>query len=441
MTDEAAQAHQPDHEAVLRRVRAVATALNLRLAEISASMKDLLSTQIEALDADPAIVDLLGSSIEGNVDNILHCLRHDIRVEDIEPPSAAFEYARRLAQRGVSVNALVRAYRLGQQHLLEEAFRERANDQAGAAGDDEAGADALVQGAAYQHIVTITFDYIDWISQRVVTIYEGEREKWLTQRNTARVGRVEDLLSGASTDVDAAERVIGYRLRVPHLAAVLWVHETGVQQDQVSRFTRAVTAIGERLGSGRAPLLIPRDRASAWAWIPVKEGLVPDLSGIRPLLDDVAGPPVPLVAFGMVHPGLPGFRQSHREAIQAQRVAMIRDDPTHPVIGFQEEGLSVAALLALDVDQTRQWVHETLGDLASDDEQPTRLRDTLRLFFRYDGSYTATAEVLVMHKNSVKYRVTSAEKMLGRPVSDDRQAIELALTACHWLGRAVLSDR
>jgi len=46
---------------------------------------------------------------------------------------------------------------------------------------------------------------------------------------------------------------------------------------------------------------------------------------------------------------------------------------------------------------------------------------------------------LVMHKNSVKYRVTSAEKMLGRPVGDDRQAIELALTACHWLGRAVLS--
>jgi hypothetical protein len=434
MTDQAAPHPQPDQEAVLRRVQAVAASLNLRLADITASMKDLLSTQIEALDADQAIVDLLGSSIEGNVDNILHCLRHDIRVENIEPPSAAYEYARRLAQRGVSINALVRAYRLGQRHLLEAAFDECATE-----GPDAEDADALLQGAAYQHIVTVTFDYIDWISQRVVTVYESERERWLTERNTARVGRVEDLVSGASTDVDAAEAVIGYRLRVPHLAAVLWVHETGVQQDQVSRFTRAVTAITERLGSGRTPLLVPRDRASAWAWIPVKEGLVPDLSGIRPLLDDVAGPPVPLVAFGRVHAGLAGFRHSHQEAIQAQRVAMIRDDPTHQVTGFQESGLSVAALLALDVDQTRQWVHETLGDLACDDEQPARLRDTLRLFFQHDGSYTATAEVLVMHKNSVKYRVTSAEKMLGRPVGDDRQAIELALTACHWLGRAVLS--
>lgn len=44
-----------------------------------------------------------------------------------------------------------------------------------------------------------------------------------------------------------------------------------------------------------------------------------------------------------------------------------------------------------------------------------------------------------MHKNSVKYRVTSAEKILGRPIGDDRQALELALTACHLLGQAVLS--
>jgi len=434
MADQAAPHPQTDQEAVLRRVQAVAAALNLRLADITANMKALLSTQIEALDADPAIVDLLGSSIEGNVDNILHCLRHDMRVEDIEPPSAAYEYARRLAQRGVSVNALVRAYRLGQQHLLEVAYDECANEAA-----DAQDADGRLQGAAYEHIVTVTFDYIDWISQRVVTVYEGERERWLTQRNTARVGRVEDLVSGAATDVDAAEAVIGYRLRSAHLAAVLWVHDTGVQQDQINRFTRAVTAFAERLGSGRPPLLVPRDRASTWAWIPVKEGLVPDLSAITPMLNEVAGPPAPLVAFGRVHAGLAGFRHSHREAVQAQRVAMIRDDPTHPVIGFQERGLSVAALLALDVDQTRQWVHETLGDLACDAEQPARLRDTLRLFFQYDGSYTATAEALIMHKNSVKYRVTSAEKMLGRPVGDDRQAIELALTACHWLGRAVLS--
>jgi hypothetical protein len=430
MTDQMAGAARPDEEEVRRVVQAVAAALNARLTDITSSMRDLLSTQIEELGGDVAIVDLLGSSIEGNVDNILHSLRHDIQVENVEPPSAAYEYARRLAQRGVAVNALVRAYRLGQQHMLEAAFAECSAQ----------GAEPVVQAASYQHIVTVTFDYIDWISQRVVTVYESERERWLTERNTARIGRVEDLVSGASTDIDAAEAVIGYRLRVTHLGVVLWVHETGAQQDQLTRFNRAVNAIAEAIGSGRTPLLVPRDRASAWAWIPVGEKFIPDLTAIRPLLDDLAGPPLPMVAFGRVHAGLDGFCKTHLEAVQAQRVAMIRDDPNHPVTGFQETGLSVAALLAMDIDTTRQWVRETLGVLALDDEQHGRLRDTLTLFFQNDSSYTATAEAMLMHKNSVKYRVSNAEKMLGRPLNDDRQAVELALTACHWLGRAVLVE-
>jgi DNA-binding PucR family transcriptional regulator len=234
--------------------------------------------------------------------------------------------------------------------------------------------------------------------------------------------------------------VIGYRLRVHHLGAVLWVHETGAQQDQLTRFNRAVQAVAEKVGPGRSPLLIPRDRASAWAWIPVPDRFTLDLAAVRPLLDNADGPPLPMVAFGRAHTGLAGLRQTHLEAVQAQRVAMIRDDPTHPVTGFQEPGLHVAALLALDVDQTRWWVQETLGDLARDDEQHERLRETLLLFFRHDSSYTATAEAIVMHKNSVKYRIASAEKILGRSIGEDRQAIELALTACHWLGQAVLAE-
>jgi len=385
------------------QVPAVAAALNDRFSTITFSIRDLLSSRIEDLQGEPAIIDLLESSIEGNLENILHSLRHGIPVENIEPPSAAFEYARRLAQRGVPVNALVRAYRLAQQHLLKEAYAECLSQP----GDPE------VQAATYQQIVTVTFDYIDWISQRVVTVYESERERWLTERNTARFGRIQDLISGTATDVDAAEADIGYRLRVRHLGVVLWVHETGAQQDQLTRFNRAVSAAAEKFGAGKNALVVSRDRASAWAWIPVPAGFTLDLAAVRPLLDDPDGPPLPMVAFGRVHTGLAGFRRTHLEAVQAQRVAMIRDDPTHPVTGFQEPGLNVAALLALDLDQTRWWVQETLGDLARNDDQAERLRETLLLFFRHDSSYTATAEAMVMHKNSVKYRVAGAERPWG----------------------------
>lgn len=429
MVDSERAARATDDE-IRAQVESVAASLNDQFAEITESMRDLLSTRIEELQGDTAIIDLLESSIAGNVENILHALRHSIPVEHIEPPSAAYEYARRLAQRGVPINALVRAYRLGQQHLLETAYAECRRQCP----------EPWAQAATYQTIVTVTFDYIDTMSQRVVTIYETERERWIADRNSARDGRVQDLIRGVTTDIDAAESVIGYRLRVHHLGVVLWVHETGAQQDQLSRFNRAVTSLAEEFGSGRGALLIPRDRASAWAWIPVPDGFDLDLSAVRPLLDDAAGPPLPMVAFGTPRSGLAGFRQTHLEAIQAQRVAMIRDNPSHPVTGFQEPGLSVASLLAGDIDETRRWVQETLGDLASSGEQQERLRETLLLFFKHDSSYTATAEAMVMHKNSVKYRIASAEKILGRSIANDRQAIELALTACHWLSGAVMSQ-
>ena len=416
-------------EELYPQVATVASALNDRFGDLTCVIRDVLADRIVELRGDAAIIDLLESSVAGNVENILHSLRHSIPVENIEPPSAAFEYARRLAQRGVPVNALVRAYRLGQQQLLQEAYAECRRRHR----------DPEVQAAVYQRIVTVTFDYIDWISQRVVSVYEAEHERWLTERNTARFGRIQDLIAGTTDDVDAAESIIGYRLRVRHLGAILWVHETGAQQDQLTRFNRVVNLVAEQVGSRTTPLLVPRDRASAWAWFAVPPHVDLDLSTMRTLLDDSSGPPLPMVALGGMHAGLAGFRKTHLEALQAQRVAMIRDDPAHPVTHFQEPGLSVAALLALDVDQARWWVQETLGALAVDDEQHARLRETLLLFFRNDSSYTATAEAMLMHKNSVKYRVTSAEKVLGRAIGDDRQALELALTACHWLGHAVLS--
>jgi DNA-binding PucR family transcriptional regulator len=44
----------------------------------------------------------------------------------------------------------------------------------------------------------------------------------------------------------------------------------------------------------------------------------------------------------------------------------------------------------------------------------------------------------MLHKNTVQYRVRKAEEGLGRPVSEHRLHIELALLASQWLGAAVL---
>ena len=101
--------------------------------------------------------------------------------------------------------------------------------------------------------------------------------------------------------------------------------------------------------------------------------------------------------------------------------------------------LGALALICSDHDAARLWVVATLKDLAIDDESHARLRETL-LVYLTTGSYTVTAERMMLHKNTAQYRVGKAEEALGAPVGERRADVELALRACHYLGRAVLRD-
>jgi DNA-binding PucR family transcriptional regulator len=142
------------------------------------------------------------------------------------------------------------------------------------------------------------------------------------------------------------------------------------------------------------------------------------------------------IAIGDAGDGVDGFRRSHRQALQAQSVALVAGPSDPGVTAFAD--IRPIALMASDLEATRAWVRETLGALALDDEQHARLRMTLRVFLAAGGSYTASAERLTLHKNTVHYRITKAEEARGRPIQPDRLDVELALLACDALGSAVL---
>jgi DNA-binding PucR family transcriptional regulator len=79
-----------------------------------------------------------------------------------------------------------------------------------------------------------------------------------------------------------------------------------------------------------------------------------------------------------------------------------------------------------------------LGDLAVDSPRNRGLRETALVFLRTGGSYTATAEQLILHRNTAQYRVRQAEEVRGRPLREGRLDVELALLACQWMQVAVL---
>src|SRR5207253_6278946 len=145
-------------------------------------------------------------------------------------------------------------------------------------------------------------------------------------------------------------------------------------------------------------------------------------------------------AWGEPASGIDGFRRTHRQAASAQDVALAAGT-AHATRVTSFVDVAPIAMLCADLDAARAWVSETLGSLATNTERHARLRESARVFLHRGGSYTATADELFLHRNTLQYRIQKAEELRGRPLREDRLDVELALLACHWLGKAVLVAR
>src|SRR4051794_41961278 len=91
----------------------VAAAVSRRVAAVSEQVYEVILREIPELRDDQTVLDLLSSSVHSNVGTCLQIMRHQIDLSAVRAPAAALEYARRRAQRGTSLTALLRAYRLG----------------------------------------------------------------------------------------------------------------------------------------------------------------------------------------------------------------------------------------------------------------------------------------------------------------------------------------
>jgi DNA-binding PucR family transcriptional regulator len=215
---------------------------------------------------------------------------------------------------------------------------------------------------------------------------------------------------------------------------VCWVGEEEAGGRALARLEQATAEVARRAACKGRPIFLPQDECSAWAWLPLgarETFAVPAVRG-----GAAGAEPGVRFAFGAPGAGVSGFRRTHRQALGAHAVALAAGASGQRLTSFTE--VAPLALMSNSVELLRTWVHETLGQLADDDDQHARLRDTLRVFLQENGSFKATAERLILHKNSVQYRVRKAEEALGHPVDDNRLQVELALLASQWLGATVL---
>ncbi len=410
-----------DGPAVAELMADVAAAVSRRAAAVSEDVYEVILREIPELRADKPVLALLTSSVHSNVGTCLQIMQHQIDLSAVQAPVAALEYARRRAQRGTPLTALLRAYRLGHTCFSDWLLKELAQQ-----ADD-----AQMITATTLSMSKIVAGYVDQTSEEIVAAYTGERENWLRNRSAARAARIRDLLSGERVNVSTTEATLGYRLRQYHVGVVSWADDTAAAEDNITRLERAISHVAGKAGCSGDPIFLPRDVSTAWAWLPL---------GIRDTFD-AAGESTSGVdgdihfAFGDAAKGITGFRLTHRQAVAAQAVALAAGSPPREV-AFRE--VAPVAMMLGSADLLRAWVLSTLAGLAADGEHHARLRETLLIFLQSGGSYKTTAERLMLHKNTVQYRIRKAEESLGRPVSENRQDVELALQASHWLGSSVL---
>jgi len=401
-------------------VAEAARRIEARLPALVPEMTDYFVEVIPEFRHDDAVRRLMIASTASNGEAIIALLVHKIPEESITVPPAAAEYARRFAQHGLSLEALLRAYRIGHNRFVRWGIAALA-EVATTPGDLAAAAD---------HLVLRTDVYIDRVAESLVEIYESERRRWDSRADAMRVAQLRIVLDNESLSTRSAQDLAGVPLEGWHIAVVGWVEDEALDPAACLQATRRVLA--DCLG--RSVVTVVVDDATLWAWATSAGRTAVDVGTLGGRLASVA--PI-RVALGSPACGLAGFRQSHREALRARAVVQAAPRAHRQLVRFDD--VAVAALLTDHPAVLRVWVRRVLGDLAADDEATARLRQTLRTLLACGGSYPATAALLHVHKNTVHYRVQRAEELRGQPISEGRLDVEVALLACELLGPRVLS--
>lgn len=367
----------------------LARELSADIDAVVATVTKYIADTIDDLSAEAGLMDLLTASVHGNVSTILHVMGNKIPLDHLQPTTAAVEYAFRLAQRNVSANALVRAYHLGAHEMQRVVLQQMETKDL----PPQRTIDVISEFATMEH------QYIDWIIRYVLNSYESERQRWSDMPGSVLVSAIEDLMKDPVERAMRFETKTGYALRRTHLAVIAW----DCDPDSSARrlHSRMLAAAGV-IDAPAPPLQVTIDETTVWNWIPVDAAAVRTLD-LNRLRQSIGGAHL---AMGEPLWGPEGFTRSHQQAQIAFDCATGQGRRARAVTSYAEPGLASTALMTKDISEARIWVRETLGPLAADTPQAAEARETLATYLAENRSLIRTAELLHVHKNTVRYRIS-----------------------------------
>lgn len=365
--------------------------------------------QTPQMAADSALVTELHASTQAHFRTFIGLLQRT-QPELLMPPQAV-DLALSIARRQLDLSLLLKVYRVAD-HAVWDYFKDAT--------------ESLTHDAPLRTEVLIYLWergrlWVDGSIEQLIGVFSAEREASMHSMLAHRSEVVHEVLRGGPIAVDAATTELRYQLRANHLALVLWVDGEYGFPDAVPHINAAAEALSNRLGSGK-PLLVASGNREVWAWLPVPRGTATkELDDAVAQLHSLA--PIHIAA-GIPAGGVAGFRQSHREALDTQRL-LINSGSDVAYASYAE--VELVSLIGASPDAARALVQRELAGLADDSPALAKVRETLLGFLAGGGNVDTVAAALKVHKNTVRYRLGQAGELVGHSLSERRTEMELAL--------------
>ncbi len=295
--------------------------------------------------------------------------------------------------------------------------------------------DGTAVGVLVVHYPVGTAEKVEWVAiEHATTVLAMELARLRAQADAQtrlRSDLVVEMVEGAERHraLNRAQ-ALGYDLGRPHRVVVV---ESGRDDDEEDDFFRAVrrAARDTRLGSLLAPrpgeVVILADTEVPWPKFRAAvlaewhgDGCRIGVSGRRSKLDE-----------------FPLCYQEAQLALKMQLAAGGADQVTL----FDDLGVYQVLATAQNSAAVNRFVHDWLGSLMDyDANHAAQLVLTLSEYLECGGNYDATAKVLLVHRNTLKYRLRRIREVSGHDLGSPDTQFNLQLATRAWRTAQALRD-
>jgi sugar diacid utilization regulator len=234
---------------------------------------------------------------------------------------------------------------------------------------------------------------------------------------------VDELLTGTDEESTLTRAIaLGYDLQRPHRVLVIEGHGRSRDNDaffQAVRHAAREEPAGTLLVARGAQVVLLADCEADWE--SMRNSVIRELGGGRAR-----------IGVGERCERIVDFPRSYRQARLAMRLLAAAEWDDR-VVRFDDLGVYRLLIGNEDLGEVERFVQRWIGTLLAYDQQ--RGADLVRTLSHYldrGGSYEATASALIVHRNTLKYRLQRIRQITGLDLSDPDVCFNLSLATRAW---------